>query len=161
MIHIKAKDIHDCNDCPLYKEECSGGWTSGSGGEPIEPPCYSWNPEDETHNYEYEPEDYPTEDDVKRLQELERIHNKEREDNRKREIERLTKLVHSKTKYGITKMKYYGSIVWAYFCPNCNKWVYPTSEHSHHGICEATCPECGDTLVYCDILNQEYKNNNQ
>lgn len=41
-----AKDITGCEDCPLYEKDCPGGMTSGSGGEPIEPPCTSWNDDD-------------------------------------------------------------------------------------------------------------------
>lgn len=40
---IFAKDIEDCDGCPLLDNDCVGGWTSGGGGEPIEPPCCSWN----------------------------------------------------------------------------------------------------------------------
>lgn len=43
---VLAKDITDCSNCPLYKSECKGGWTSGGGGVPIEPPCTSWNDDD-------------------------------------------------------------------------------------------------------------------
>ena len=45
-----AKDIHGCDECPLYKKDCSGGWTSSAAGTPIEPPCTSWN--DDTLVYE-------------------------------------------------------------------------------------------------------------
>ena len=44
---IKAKDIHDCEDCPLHDNEYPGGWTSGAGGTPIEPPCCDWDDEDD------------------------------------------------------------------------------------------------------------------
>lgn len=34
------KELEDCEECPIKEEGiCSGGWTSGYGGEPIEPPC--------------------------------------------------------------------------------------------------------------------------
>ena len=42
-----AKDIDDCENCPLHKRDCVGGWTSGGGGTPIELPCTSWNEDDE------------------------------------------------------------------------------------------------------------------
>lgn len=45
-----AKDICDCSDCPLLNNDCPGGWTSGNGGYPIEPPCTSWK--DDTLVYE-------------------------------------------------------------------------------------------------------------
>jgi len=50
----KAIDIIDCDGCPLYKKDCVGGWTSGGGGEPIEPPCTSWDKEDEISEGMYE-----------------------------------------------------------------------------------------------------------
>lgn len=44
---VLAKDIDDCSKCPLYESECPGGWTSDGSGNPIEPPCTSWNDDDE------------------------------------------------------------------------------------------------------------------
>lgn len=44
---VLAKDIDDCSNCPLYESECPGGWTSNGAGNPIEPPCTSWNDDDE------------------------------------------------------------------------------------------------------------------
>jgi len=44
---ILAKDIDDCSNCPLYKTDCVGGWKSDGGGNPIEPPCTSWNDDTE------------------------------------------------------------------------------------------------------------------
>jgi hypothetical protein len=38
-----AKDINDCVECPLYKKDCKGGWTSDGKGAPVEPPCMSWD----------------------------------------------------------------------------------------------------------------------
>ena len=38
-----AKDITCCEECPLYKKDCPGGWTSNGSGNPIEPPCCSWD----------------------------------------------------------------------------------------------------------------------
>ena len=48
--YILAKDIHECEDCPLYKSECEGGWTSDARGRPIEPPCYGWNDDDKIYD---------------------------------------------------------------------------------------------------------------
>lgn len=42
-----AKDVNDCSECPLLDELCSGGMTSTPGGQPIEPPCVNWDPEEE------------------------------------------------------------------------------------------------------------------
>ena len=41
-----AREIEDCDDCPLYGNDCPGGWTGGPNG-PIEPPCCSWNGDEE------------------------------------------------------------------------------------------------------------------
>lgn len=49
---MKLGDIEDCNECPLMEEDlCSGGWTSGAGGTPIEPPCASWDGEQDVEDY--------------------------------------------------------------------------------------------------------------
>lgn len=47
---IYAKDIHGCKECPLLNKECPGGWDSDGSGNPVEPPCTSWN--DNTLVYE-------------------------------------------------------------------------------------------------------------
>lgn len=33
---VLAKDIEDCDSCPLKDHDCPGGWTSGGSGQPIE-----------------------------------------------------------------------------------------------------------------------------
>jgi hypothetical protein len=43
MDEVYAKDIHDCDECPLYEHGCTGGLTSDGNGRTIEPPCCSWN----------------------------------------------------------------------------------------------------------------------
>ena len=48
--YVLAKDINSCEECPLYKSECPGGWTSDPGGTPIEPPCCNWNDDDEIYD---------------------------------------------------------------------------------------------------------------
>lgn len=48
--YILAKDISDCNSCPLYRVDCVGGWTSDGSGNPVEPPCCSWD--DDTKVYQ-------------------------------------------------------------------------------------------------------------
>lgn len=46
MSKVLWKDLQNdkrCDNCPLLEEEvCSRGWTC-YGGEPIEPPCCSFN----------------------------------------------------------------------------------------------------------------------
>lgn len=45
---MKLGDIEDCSECPLKDEGlCPGGWTSGAGGTPIEPPCAGWDGEED------------------------------------------------------------------------------------------------------------------
>lgn len=34
---------NDCSVCPFYNDTCPGGWKSGYGGVPIEPPCTGWD----------------------------------------------------------------------------------------------------------------------
>lgn len=99
METIKAKDIHDCDDCPLYKDDCSGGWTSGCGGTPIEPPCCSWDDEDEIYvgMYNYDDSEYPSEYDLIREKEHQRKQQEEIEKRESEEKERLKRLVYSKT----------------------------------------------------------------
>lgn len=55
---VLAKDIDDCSKCPLYENECPGGWTSGAGGNPIEPPCCSWNEDTKVYEGMYPEIDY-------------------------------------------------------------------------------------------------------
>lgn len=53
---MKAKDINECEDCPLKDNDCPGGYTSGPTGKPIEPPCCSWNDDTDVSEgmYDYE-----------------------------------------------------------------------------------------------------------
>lgn len=62
-----ASEIEDCDDCPLYKMDCPGGWTGGPNG-PIEPPCCSWNGDEEIYEGMYRERDYSPEE-LKWLQE--------------------------------------------------------------------------------------------
>jgi len=43
MTEKLAKEIKDCDDCPLHKYDCCGHWKSDGNGNPIEAPCESWN----------------------------------------------------------------------------------------------------------------------
>lgn len=48
---MKLSEIDDCSICPLKDEGlCSGGWVC-YGGEPIEPPCASWDSDEEVEDY--------------------------------------------------------------------------------------------------------------
>lgn len=111
MIQIKAKDITDCSECPLYQKDCTGGWTSGGGGVSIEPPCCSWNVEEEIYegmydrDYEYSEQELKWIEEERREKEVEEKKQKEKE-----EKERLREIVYSKSKYGSSDIKYCGSI---------------------------------------------------
>lgn len=49
---MKLLEIEDCSECPIKDEGiCPGGWTSGAGGQPIEPPCTSWDADEEVEDY--------------------------------------------------------------------------------------------------------------
>lgn len=49
---MKLCEIEDCDECPIKDEGiCPGGWTSGAGGVPIEPPCTSWDGDEEVDDY--------------------------------------------------------------------------------------------------------------
>jgi hypothetical protein len=39
---IYARDIHGCDECQLYGNDCHGGCVGTPNGY-IEPPCTSWN----------------------------------------------------------------------------------------------------------------------
>lgn len=79
---MKAKDIEGCEQCPLREEYCSGGMTSGAGGQPIEPPCTSWDDDTEL-------EDLVDNIGASQLayeEHLDREHEKEKEKKHKQEI---------------------------------------------------------------------------
>lgn len=85
---MKAKEIDDCEQCPLKGEFCKGGWTASPSGNPIEPPCTSWDPEEDIDDIyssysasqlareEYEDRKWEEEKaaEIKRKKRLERAH---------------------------------------------------------------------------------------
>ena len=76
---MKLGDIEDCAGCPL-SDECRG--MTCYGGDPIEPPCTSWDPEEEI-------EDFYDDVQAERLaheEEIERQWQEEKERKRKNEI---------------------------------------------------------------------------
>ena len=84
-----ASEIEDCDDCPLYKMDCPGGWTGGPNG-PIEPPCCSWNGDEEIYEGMYRERDYSPEE-LKWLQE-----EYEQKKAEKREAEHRARIEHLK-----------------------------------------------------------------
>lgn len=77
------KEIDDCEQCPLLKEEiCPGGWTASPSGSPIEPPCCSF---DDDTDLEQWLEDYY--ENQRRYEEyLDRKWEDEQEKKRKAEV---------------------------------------------------------------------------
>lgn len=138
----------------MYQNDCVGGWTSGCGGIPIEPPCCNWNGEEEIYkgmydnDYEYSEQELKWIEEERREKEIEEEKQKERE-----EKERLQRIVYSKSKYGSSDIKYSGSICNDWFCHHCNRWVSPGHESWSGGIGETWCPRCGNTLVHCGDLD--------
>jgi hypothetical protein len=51
---MKAKDIKGCDNCPLYKNDCKGGWSSDGRGTPVEPPCTGWDDDNDIYEGMYE-----------------------------------------------------------------------------------------------------------
>ena len=138
----------------MYQNDCVGGWTSGGGGIPIEPPCCSWNGEEEIYegmydnDYEYSEQELKWIEEERREKEIEGKKQKER-----KEKERLRRIVSSKSKYGSSDIKYNGSICNDWFCHHCSRWVSPGYESWSGGIGETSCPRCGNTLVHCGDLD--------
>lgn len=57
----KASDIHSCQECPLYGNDCNGGWKSSGADTPIEPPCCCWSGDEEIYEGMY---DFYEDDDL-------------------------------------------------------------------------------------------------
>ena len=74
---VLAKDIEDCDSCPLKDHGCPGGWTSGGSGQPIEPPCCSWNDDTEVYAGMYDREYIYSEQELKWIEEERKKKNKE------------------------------------------------------------------------------------
>ena len=80
---MKYSELDDCENCPLMKEEiCPGGYTSSSGGNPIEPPCCSFD--DDTDLEQWIEEYY--ESQWRYEEYLDRKYKEEQEKKRKAEV---------------------------------------------------------------------------
>lgn len=151
---VLAKDIDDCSNCPLYKNDCSGGWTSGGGGNPIEPPCCSWNDNDEIcegiySNDTYEPSAREIEWENEYVLKQEQLQKAKREAEY---IEEIRKQINQVTKYGNAKIKAGGELCYNWYCPNCHRWFHAWHESCHDGIVETSCNYCGEALAYSSSL---------
>lgn len=154
---MKAKEIIECENCPLYCNDCIGGWTSNGSGTPIEPPCCSWNDDDEIYEemYSLMPERDYSEQELKWFEEEQNRKEAERIKAReKADYEEAKRIVYSKTQYGSSPIKDTPSICSAWWCYHCNKWISPGSETWSGGIGETYCPKCLTKLVHSHILEK-------
>lgn len=154
---VLAKDINGCENCPLCGNDCPGGYTSGPGGTPIEPPCCSWSEDTEVYEgmYDDDPRDYSNDDDAAYVAETARVANS-REQAQKEEIERLRNRVRSITggDYRHIELRERGSACNDWLCPYCGTWRRVASESWHGGIGEAWCSKCQRTMVFCSELEE-------
>jgi len=154
---VLAKDIDDCSNCPLYKHDCPGGWTSGGGGEPIEPPCCSWNGDEEIFEGMYMYDGYePSEKELEWQREY--IAQKEQEARERREAqykEECQRLVDKISRHGNAKVKDSGGLCYRWYCPNCRRWFLAWSESWHSGVGETSCTYCGERLAYSSVLDEK------
>ena len=153
----KASEIEDCSECPLYQADCPGGWSSDGTGQPIEPPCTSWDDDDEIYEGMYE--DYePSEAELERWREETARREKQRkEEEHRQEIDRLRRQVRSLTggEYKHIEFRRNGTIVDDWFCPYCQRWTHPDFESGHGGIVESWCRRCNKRMVFCSELERE------
>lgn len=153
----KASEIEDCEDCPLYQSDCPGGWVGGPGGTPIEPPCCSWDGDEEIYEGMYAEIDYSPQK-LKWMQEdFERREAEKKKADKRAEVERLKERVWKLTggPYRHIEMRYRGEICNDWLCPYCRTWRHIESESWHMGIGEAWCSKCGRRMVYCAELEKE------
>lgn len=90
---IYARDIDDCSVCPLCQKDCKGGWTSNGSGTPIEPPCTSWNGDEEIYEgmYDYDCDYWDYEYAEVSYKEKQTCEQEARERQRKEYLERRMK----------------------------------------------------------------------
>lgn len=158
---IFAKDIGDCDECPIFCNDCKGSWSSDSNGQPIEPPCCSWKPNDLITENMYSCYE-PTEEELQRIKEKnDKKRISEKEQKLKYEIEKHKNIVQKITKgeYKHVERKDRGCYGEYYLCPYCHQWTPIFYKKSHDGITETDCIKCGLTILYSDLLEEEINNN--
>lgn len=149
-----AKDITECDECPLYKYDCPGGWTSGGGGQPIEPPCCSWNDDTEVYEgmYDCDWRDY-TEQEL----EWERRDKEQKVEKERERKEYLENKLMKYSDYGNVLIKPARETVDIWLCPRCHNWFLPNGWASPYMVDSdieiATCSICHTRLAHCYELD--------
>lgn len=150
---IHASDITDCAECPLYDHDCCGGWSSNGCGTPIEPPCTSWNGDEEIYEGMYDRyRDWKLEDIKQRTAELIRREQEDREKQQKNHKEYLERRIAEYSKYDNAKTRYAGELLDKWYCPRCHNWFYPNGCASPYRdrdeIETSICPICDTKLAH-------------
>ena len=150
----KASDITECEDCPLFGNDCVGGWISSPSGTPIEPPCCSWNDDTEVYTGMYKYKELSLQEIKWAQEEYNKRENKIKEEKHKIEIERLKNKVRKLTgnEYKHIEFRRGSSICKDWLCPYCHTRQKVGSEWWHDGIGEAWCSTCNHIMVYCGEL---------
>ena len=153
---IHAKDITCCEECPLLHEDCPGGWTSGPGGSPIEPPCTSWTDNQVIYAgmYSQAERDYSA-TERKWASETETLREEmERAERRSRDVAIAKQLIEENSRYPNARLR---SSLFAdgydWFCPECMTWFHPHVRSYTQGVQIVHCWRCGATLAHSDLLN--------
>ena len=153
---VLAKDITDCEECPLFKYDCVGGWTSSGGGTPIEPPCTRWDANTEVYSGMYPPYE-PSNREIEWARQDSIVREQEQKDKRDREYKNdLTARVHEISKYGNTKVQYGSGLRPKWYCPRCHNWFLPWFEGHNKGISSTECPYCDTKLAHSGEIECKY-----
>lgn len=151
-----ANEIEDCEDCPLFGNDCPGGWTGGSNG-PIEPPCCSWNGDEKIYEGMYREFEYSPQELKWAQEEYERKEAEEQAAKHKARIEHLRMAVAGIIggQYRHIEVRDAGELRDAWKCPYCHNWSRVGWPFYRDGIAEAWCSKCGRKMVYCRELEDE------
>lgn len=146
---IYARDIDDCSVCPLYEKDCPGGWTSSGSGTPIEPPCTSWNGDEEIYEGMYDRDYRDYEYAEVSYKEKQAREQKAREKQHKEYLERR---IAEYSNYENVKTRYVRECPDKWYCPRCHNWFYPNGCASPYrdrdGIETSICPICNTRLAH-------------
>ena len=157
---VLAKDITCCEECPLLHEDCPGGWTSGPGGSPIEPPCTSWTDDQVIYAgmYDKAERDYSSTERKWASEAETRREAMERAERRTRDVEQAKRLIRENSRYSNAMQRSsfnYDGYDW--FCPECRAWFHPYVRSFTQGVEIDHCYRCGTTLAHSDLLNPGHK----